>query len=108
MGNAIVSLSKGKHTMKANEQTYSLILGAMGNIPRENILNHAASLAMQPKYQSGGTGDLPMRIRWDWFWHACPTQIRDGIPQLRDMTDAHIDTVLRSVAKELGFPEFSS
>lgn len=94
--------------MKATEQTYSLILGAMGNVPRENILNHAAALAMQPKYQQDGPGDLPMRVRWDWFWYACPTRIRDGIPQLKDMADSHIDTVLRNVCKELGFPEFAS
>lgn len=61
---------------------------------------HAASLASNPK-----VGNLAMRVRWDAFW----ASKFDASPIYRaGCNDTHIDTALRSVMRNLGFPQFAS
>ena len=93
--------------MKANPETCHAIKAAMLPL-RDKVIQHAETLRNLPKYQNG-EGNLAMRVRWDWFWAGANQSVRDSIPQLkeREFNDTHLDTVLRSICRDAGLPQFA-
>jgi hypothetical protein len=95
--------------MKATPETLSALRTAMAKTPPETVRAHRDALATTPRFTTEG-GYLNTRVIWDWFWYACPTAVRDTIPQLKDsdFNDSHLDTALRSIARELAPDLFPS
>lgn len=87
--------------MKITPEEFAHILAAIR--PLESRLNaHAEALAKDSRVKS-----LPMRLRWDAFWSANLSGWASEFLYKRGCNDKHIDTALREVMKQLGFPEFA-
>lgn len=89
--------------MKVNPEQYATLRDAMAEIAK------IADLAgFRAKLESEGKSKDPaMRVRWDWL-HATHRAETNGHNRLlkplydAGCTDAHIDTALKAIARELG------
>jgi hypothetical protein len=79
------------HTRKIVRET---VKGFIDRNGRDRVENHRAMLASNPKIK-----DADMALRWDLLFKSGAYQIAQFGP---DITDAHIDTMMREVMRDLG------
>jgi hypothetical protein len=79
--------------MKIKPEHYAYMRDAMARVLKDNQGISAASYAAQ--------GLTDRRFRWDLFWAAKLSQwVSDNVYKYAN--DAHLDTALRAIVKELG------
>lgn len=86
--------------MKVSPEHLNMLVEAIRPLS-DKIIPHANALptsARPPK-------NLPMRVRWDAFWAA---KIDASPMYAYGCNDEHIDTALREVMRQLGFPQFAA
>lgn len=86
--------------MKMSAEHYETIKAAIQTIPVAGILAHRAYIIAEGKAQ-----DVDKRLRWDCL-HATKIKLGDGrgcsgLPVYAYLHDAHIDTALKQIMKEL-------
>jgi len=89
--------------MKMTAEHYKFIKEQMQQIPVSDIAEHLKALQQARKDKAQRIKDMDMRIRWDGFYarrlsaFACSHLYSY-------LTDTHIDTALKQIAKELSWP----
>lgn len=78
--------------MKMKKEDYAFLLKGAKRIGITTIKEHRVAIVKEGKAK-----DIDMRVRWDVFW-----AIKNK-PDFRYLNDAHIDTALKSIMKELGY-----
>lgn len=96
--------------MKMSESLFDELSAKMlAKTKPEEIKKHAEYLKKNnSKYQPGGRGNLPMRVRWDWFNHTkliFPELMSNK--ELNDLYDSHIETALKKICENSGLLEFA-
>ena len=95
--------------MKIKPEHYAHIKSAIATVSESIPMRRARLIELYPaQYGPNGKGDIEMRLRWDLLRECVPSQwvcdniYRDGMngPDT-GINDTHIDTVLRSIMREI-------
>ena len=81
------------------QEHYAIIKQGIADLPRDDVLKYAEQVKQEGKYKDFGT-----RMRWELLRGICkPNWICKTLyPYLND---SHIDTALKTIMRELNYPE---
>ena len=89
--------------MKMTTEHYKFIKDQLSTISIDDLQKHFVALKQAQKDKSQRIKDIDMRFRWDCFYSRKLSPF--ACSHLYSyLNDAHIDTALKQIAKELGFP----
>lgn len=90
--------------MKMSKEDYSelsaMFKQAIAETSRDGLLAHVRHIVA-----SGQAGDVEKRVRWDLIWSIRDASKREAFfsdAYKKGLNDDHIDTALRSIAKDCG------
>jgi len=90
--------------MKISKEHYEHIKQAFQTLSVNDNEKHWKHLKQAKKDRTQYIKDIDMRFRWDCFWSRNLSEwVRTTLYPI-GINDDHIDTALKNIIKELGFP----
>ncbi len=87
--------------MKFNEKHYNMVKAAIGKYDNDKIINHKKYLIQQIQSKAITVSNFEARFVADIYYGCVPLETRLTIIDEGDYKDAHIQTAVRNVLKEL-------